>query len=86
MTTKDKRNHVRRPSDISVEFTVQGPLYQGRIKNINGGVFVETEMSCSVGQVISMASASPQFGEENRIGEIVWIGPKGIGVEFGILG
>ncbi len=92
MITKEKREYARRPVDIPVEFVVQGPLYQGRIKNINkegwikninnGGVFVETEMSFSVGQVISITSSSPQFGEKNRIGEIVWISPHGIGVKF----
>jgi hypothetical protein len=69
-------------------------LYQGRIKNINkeglikignineGGVFIETEMSFSGGQVISMTYSSPQFGERNRIGKIIWISSHGFGVKF----
>ncbi len=93
MTTKDKRKHVRRPVDIPVEFTVKGPIYQGRIKNINkegwikninnGGVFVETEMSFSVGQVISMTFLSPHFEEKNKIGTIIRVEPQGLGVKFG---
>ncbi len=93
MTAQDKREFVRSPVDIPVEFIVRGRLYQGQIKNINkggwitigdvnkGGVFVETEMSFSIGQNVSMTYQS-LFGERNRIGKIVWISPHGIGVEF----
>ena len=91
---KEKREHVRRSVDIPVEFIVQERLYQGRIKNINkegwirignvnkGGVFVETEISFSIEQNISMTYQSPSFGKENRIGKIVRISPQGIGVKF----
>ncbi len=93
MTTKEKREFVRSPVDIPAEFIVQGRLYQGRIKNINkggwiirdvskSGVFIETEMSFSIGQNVSMTYQSPSFGERNRIGKVVWISPKGIGVKF----
>ncbi len=91
---KEKREHVRRSVDIPVEFIVQERLYQGRIKNINkegwirignvnkGGVFVETEISFSIEQNISMTYQSPSFGKENRTGKIVGISPQGIGVKF----
>ncbi len=95
MTAKERREFVRNPVDIPVEFIVRGRLYQGQIKNMNkggwiairdaskGGVFVETEMAFSIGQNMSMTYLSPSFlGEENRIGEIVWISPQGIGVKF----
>ncbi len=93
MTTKEKREHARSPVDIPAEFIIQGSLYQGQIKNINkggwtirdvnkGGVFVETGMSFSIGQNVSMTYRSPTFGKENRIGKIVWISPQGIGVKF----
>jgi len=92
MTTKEKREHARHTVDIPVGFIVQGRLYQGQIKNMGkegwvkniktGGVFIETEMSFSIGQVISMTYSSPHFGEKNKIGKIVWISPQGIGVKF----
>ena len=93
MTTKERREFVRSPVDIPAEFIIQGRLYQGQIKNINkggwifrdvkeGGVFVETEISFSIGQNVSMTYQSPSFGERNRIGKIVWISPQGIGVKF----
>ncbi len=94
MTTKEKREYDRTSTDMLVEFVVQGRLYQGRIKNINkegwikirniskGGVFVETEMSFSIGQNVSMTYQSPSYGNEHRVGKIVWIGPHGIGVKF----
>ena len=93
MTTKEKREFIRSPVDIPAEFITRGRLYQGRIKNINkadlifrdvnkGGVFVETEMSFSIGQNVSMTYQSPSFGERNRIGKVVWISPQGVGVKF----
>ncbi len=93
MTTKEKRERVRRLADIAIQFIVQGRLYQGQIKNMGnegwvknkkkGGVFIETEMSFPVGQVISMTYSSPHFGEKNRIGTIIRVEPQGIGVKFG---
>ncbi len=93
MTTKEKREHARHPVDIPVGFIVRGRLYQGQIKNMGkegwvkniktGGVFIETEMSFSVGQVISMTYSSPHFKEKNRMGTSLRVEPQGIGVKFG---
>ena len=93
MTPKEKREHARRIVDIPIQFIVQSRLYQGQIKNMGnegwvknvkkGGVFIETEMSFSVGQVISMTYSSPHFEEKNRIGTILRVEPQGIGVKFG---
>ena len=92
MTTKEKREHARRIVDIPIQFIVQSRLYQGQIKNMGnegwvknvkkGGVFIETEMSFSVGQVISMTYSSPHFKEKNRIGTITRVESQGIGVKF----
>ncbi len=35
MTTKEKREHVRRPVGIPVDFIVRGKLCKGQIKNIS---------------------------------------------------
>ena len=83
MTTKDKREFVRRPVDIPVDFIVQGRLYQGWIKNISeDGFLIESEGTFSVGQTISMIYSYHLFGQENRAGQIIWVGPKVIGVKF----
>ena len=94
MTTKEKREYVRRPVDVPVDFIVQGRLYQGQIKNINkedwirignvnkGGIFVETEISFSIGQNISMTYESPSYGKEKRTGKIIRVEPQGIGIKF----
>ncbi len=75
MTTKENREHARRPVDIPVDFIVRGRFYRGQIKNMSkggwikignineGGIFVETEMSFSIGHSISMTYLSPSFGE-----------------------
>lgn len=83
MTAKDKREFVRRPVDIPVDFIVQGRLYQGRIKNISeDGFLIESERTFSVGQNISMIYTYHLFGQENRSGRIIWVGSKVIGVKF----
>ncbi len=79
----EKRHNVRRPVNIHVEFIVLGRFYCGFIKNINkDGVFIETENSFSVGRVVSMTYANPNFGESNNIGKIARGGPRGIWVKF----
>lgn len=93
MTTEERREHARRPVDIPVDFIVRDRLYRGQIKNMGkegwvkkiekGGVFIETEMSFSVGQVISITSPSSQYTDKNRIGTITRVEPQGIGVKFG---
>ncbi|HEA69848.1 hypothetical protein LCGC14_2154200 [marine sediment metagenome] len=35
MTTKENREHIRRPVDIPVDFIVRGEHYKGQIKNIS---------------------------------------------------
>jgi hypothetical protein len=83
MTAKDKREYVRRPVDIPVDFIVQGRLYQGSIRNISeDGFLIETEGTFSVGQNISMIYSFHLFGRENRAGRIIWIGSQVIGVKF----
>jgi Tfp pilus assembly protein PilZ len=83
MTTKDKREYVRRPVDIPVDFIVQGRLYQGWIRNISeDGFLIETEGTFSVGQNISMIYSFHLFGQENRAGRIIWVGSQVIGVKF----
>ena len=83
MTAKDKREYVRRPVDIPVDFIVLGRLYQGSISNISeDGFLIETEGAFTVGQSISMIYSFHLFGQENRAGRILWVGPRVIGVKF----
>ncbi len=68
MTTKEKREHARRPLNIPVDITVQDRFYHGRVKNISkDGAFIETTGVFSVGQEISF----------------IHVDPKGFGVKFG---
>ena len=78
MTTKEKREHARRPLNIPVDITVQDRFYHGRLKNITkGGVFIKTGGTFSVGQDVSF-----YFGKEIIIGTIIRVEPQGIGVKF----
>jgi len=78
MTTKERRKFARNSIDIPIDFTVQGRLYDGLIKNLSkAGVFIKTNGTFSVGQEISS-----YFGKENMDGTIIWVHPQGIGVKF----
>ncbi len=87
MTTKEKREHVRRSVSIPVEFAVQSNLYRGLAYNISdGGIFINVTGRFTVGEDISIISPADQVSlrsvGNNRPGSIVWISPHGIGVKF----
>lgn len=83
MTTKEKRENSRRPHNMPMEFIVQDHRYRGLIKNISkSGVFIETGEMFKVGQFVSMTYAFPPFRGKNKIGKIINVDAKGIGVKF----
>ena len=86
MPSKGKRKHYRKPFFMVVDYTTQGHAYRGFIQNISpGGVFIETPMSFSVGQELSMTFALPTCQKHIKIsGEVVRTSPQGIGVKFKI--
>jgi len=83
MNPKEKRRYVRVTRLRFAEFVVEGRIYHGTIENKgDGGVFIKTKEHFSVGQDISMTYESSIFIREERRGTIIWIGPRGVGVEF----
>lgn len=83
--TLDEREVPRRTCTITVNFEAQGHSFQDTILDISAaGVFIKTDESLAVGQGISLRFSFPGDEKENLDieGEIVWRGPRGIGVKF----
>jgi Tfp pilus assembly protein PilZ len=68
-----------------VSFAVKGHGYRDSLINLSqGGACIHTDQSFSVGEGISLQL--PQDHGEQVAGEIVWVGPAGIGVRFRVRG
>ncbi len=82
--SEGKRKDRRQTLLTVVDYTMQGNAYRDFIHNIStGGVFIETSMSFSVGQELSLTFTLPSYRKHVKItGEIVRISPQGIGVRF----
>lgn len=81
---KGKREHVRKPFFMVVDYSIEDRAYKDYIQNISaGGVFIETRMPFTVGQAVSLSFPLPNYQKYIKItGEIVRISPQGIGVRF----
>jgi Tfp pilus assembly protein PilZ len=83
--TLDEREAPRKACTIAVSFKAQGHSFQDTILDISAaGVFIKTDESLKVGQGITLRFSFPDAAEEDLDieGEIVWRGPRGIGVKF----
>ena len=82
--SEDLRRHPRRSYKKTVLFTSQNQYYEGLTNNIsNGGVFIETSDTFSVGQIIKLVIPGTKIDKGVMLkGEIVYVKPKGVGVKF----
>lgn len=80
----DRRKKTRKSGIIPVTYRSPSSSDRAIIKNISvGGVFIETHEAFSVGQEITMEISPPKTEKTIKIiGEIVWIGANGVGVQF----
>ena len=86
--SEDSRRHPRRSYRKTVLFTSQNQYYEGLTNNIsNGGIFIETNDTLSVGQIIKLVIPGTKIDKGVMLkGEVIHIKPKGVGVKFkGIL-
>jgi len=83
-TSEDLRRHPRRSYQKAVLFTSQNEYYEGLTNNIsNGGVFIETSDTFSVGQIIKLVIPGTKIDKGVMLkGEVVHVKPKGVGVKF----
>ena len=84
VSVKEKRQHARTIRLVEADFVIQDRAYKGFIFNISdGGAYIETRETFSVGQKLVLAFPSPNSKEHvKKTGEIVRIDKNGIGVKF----
>ena len=82
-TTKESRNHPRRPFLRPLRFGTQKEVYNGSTKNISAsGVFIATDEKLEVGQLIKLNLPLKKGKIVGTVGQIVWINDKGFGLKF----
>ncbi len=79
-----ERKQTRKHYIIPVDYSTQNDSYRDFITNISeGGLFIDTKESFSVGQALWMTLAFPNHPNPLKIkGKVVWIISEGIGVKF----
>ena len=82
-TTKESRNHPRRPFSRSLRFGIEKDIYTGSTKNISAsGVFIATKEKLKVGQLLHLNLPLKKGEMAGTIGQIVWINDEGFGLKF----
>ena len=82
-TTKESRNHPRRPFSWPLRFGTQNEIYNGIAKNISAsGVFIATNEKLEVGQLLKLNLPLKKGKMVRTVGKIVWINDEGFGLKF----
>jgi PilZ domain len=88
----DLRRFPRVPLGQPIEYSTKGedlPVrMEGTARDISlGGMFVETDMPCAVGEHLVVYLRLPKAKREMNLPAVVrWSGKEGMGVQFGLLG
>jgi len=79
-----RRNQVRKPFLMAVDYSTQDHVYKDFIQDIStGGVFIQTHMPFTIGQEVSLTFPLPNYQKHIKIvGEIVRSTAQGVGVKF----
>jgi len=82
--SKERRKYARQKCLLKVGYATMDLSYIDYITDINSwGVFIQSDKKVPVGESVSMTI--PLHGDEQSIkiiGEVMWTGPKGMGVKF----
>ena len=82
-TTKESRNHPRRPFSRPLRFGIQKDVYDGSAKNISAsGVFIATDEKLEVGQLVKLNLPLKKGKMVGTLGQVVWINDEGFGLKF----
>jgi hypothetical protein len=82
-TTKESRNHPRRPFSRPLRFGIEKDTYNGHTKNISAsGVFIATNEKLKVGQLLQLNLPLKKGEMVRTIGQIVWVSDEGFGLKF----
>jgi hypothetical protein len=81
---EERRNHVRKPFFMAIDYATKDRTYKDFIQNIStGGVFIETRMPLYARQKLAMSFPLPNCQKHVKItGQIVRTSIQGIGVKF----
>jgi len=78
----EKRRFQRTDCLIPIRYELRGQPFGDALRNISeGGGYLQSFRVFSVGEEISM-ELPPLDYEEKVVGDVVWVGPKGIGLKF----
>ena len=81
---EDKRNSIRKPCQIPINFASQNQIFTDQIKDISkSGLFIETTKPLFVGERVIMSFNMNGYDRPFKIrGEIVHANRFGVGVEY----
>jgi Tfp pilus assembly protein PilZ len=82
MVDTTRRQYLRKPCFMAVDYASDGIVHKGFITNVSAnGVFVEAAKTADVGRHITMTFSSPGLDMPIKIsGRIVWCAQEGIGI------
>jgi uncharacterized protein (TIGR02266 family) len=84
------RRYQRAPIDVAVEFVARGTdrKIQGRSTDISlGGMFIRTDAPLAFGAELVVHVTLPRQRAAFALPAVVrWVGPAGMGVQFGLIG
>jgi len=76
-----KRRFQRTDCLVAIRYEVKGHEFRDTLRNISeGGGYLQTFRAFSVGEEIALQV--PQDHKEKAAGNVVWVGPEGIGLKF----
>ena len=79
----EKRINPRKFYSGYIFFATKNALYEGQLNNYSRyGLFIETKVPLSVGEVITVALPYLNSGNTKSKGQIMWCNQKGFGVEL----
>jgi len=78
----EKRHFQRTGCFLGISYAVKGHSFRDTLRNVSqGGGYLQTTRSFSVGEEISMELPPRDHGEK-VVGNVAWVGPEGIGLKF----
>jgi len=78
----EKRRFQRTDCLIAIRYEVKGHNFRDALRNISeAGGYLQTIRAFSVGEEIAL-ELPPQDHEKKVVGDVVWVGPEGIGLKF----
>ena len=84
---KDSRKYFSQKQLLLANCQTADSVFNEYIQDLSsGGAFIQTDKTLAIGQEIAMTISLPNSRKELKAtGEIVRVGPKGVGVEFTVI-